>query len=133
MKISDLLSSLFESLLSERRGDWTILPATMALYNKRTVDVVTAGSEWAPRPTTILICTKYEGDKERFCFVSSAGNAYDHYEKDIGRSFEAMHDQTMKSKGMYKLVNIVLLKDGKVEKSANDTGLKVKASLSVFK
>lgn len=133
MKISEILSTLFESLLSERRGDWTILPATMALYNKRTVDLVTAASEWKTRPTTILICTKHESGKERFCFVSSCHDEFDHYEKDIGKSFEAMHDQTMQSKGMYKLVNVVILKDGEILKKANETGVKAKASLSVFK
>ena len=124
---------LFESILSERHGDWVILPATMALYNKRTVDLVTAASEWENRPTTILICTKHEGGKERFCFVSSASDSFDHYVKGIGRSYEAIHDQTMKSKGMYKLVNVVVLKDKEIIKKANETGLKSKASLSVFK
>lgn len=130
MKLSELLS---ESLLNERYGDWTILPATMALYNKRTVDLVTAASEWKNHATTILICTKHDGGKERICFVSSSGDQFDHYEKLIGRSFEAMHDQTMQSKGMYKLVNVTVLKNGEILKKANETGLKVKASLSVFK
>jgi len=119
MKISELLS---ESLLTER-ADWTILPATMALYNKRTVDLVTAASEWKNHATTILICTKHDTNKERFCFVSSSGDQFDHYEKMIGRSFDAQHDQTMKSKGLYKLVNVAVLKNGEILKNANDTGL----------
>jgi hypothetical protein len=130
MKIAELLS---ESFLTER-ADWIILPATMALYNKRTVDLVTAASEWKNHATTILICTKAKGyDKERFCFVSSSGDCFDEYEKRIGNSFEAQHDQTMQSKGLYKLVNVVVLKDGDILKKANETGLKAKASLSVFK
>ena len=99
---------LFESALNERYGDWVILPATMALYNKRTVNLVDAASEWKTHATTILICTKHENNKERFCFVSSSGNQLEQYEKQIGRSFEAMHDQTGKSKGLYKLVNVVV-------------------------
>lgn len=127
------LSELFEELLSERYGDWVILPATMALYNKRIVTLVQAADEWKNRPTTILICTKHENGKERFCFVSSSGDAFDHYEKDIGKTFEAVHDQTGQSKGRYKLVNVVVLKDGEILKQSNDTGVKAKASLSVFK
>lgn len=65
--------------------------------------------------------------------VSSSGNQLEQYEKQIGRSFEAMHDQTGKSKGLYKLVNVVVLKDGEIIGKANETGLKAKASLSVFK
>jgi hypothetical protein len=119
--------------ISERYSphDWTILPATMALYNRRTVDIITAASTWAPRPTTILICKK--AGESRVLFVSSSGDAYDHYVKDIGKSFHAVHDQTQASKGMYKLLNVAVIKDSKIEKSANDEGLKAKASLSVFK
>ena len=127
------LTDLFESTLNERYGDWVILPATMALYNKRTVDLIGAAAEWQPRATTILICTKHENNKDRFCFVSSSGDQFDHYEKMIGHSFEAIHDQTGKSKGVYKLVNVTVIKDSEVVKKANVTGLKVKASLSVFK
>lgn len=130
---------LFEIIMQERRyGDWAILPATMALYNKRTVDLVTAASEWKNSSTTILICSKTErtsaaSTKERICFISSAGDSFEHYKKNIGNSYEAYHDQTMQSKGLYKIVNVVVLKDGEIIKKANDTGLNVKASLSVFK
>lgn len=128
MKIAELL----ESILLERSGDWVILPATMALYNKRVVDIITAASTWDS--ATILICVKREdGGKERFCFVSSASDGFDHYKKDIGRSFETIHDQTGKSKGMYKLVNVAYIKKGEIVKKANEIGLKAKASLSVFK
>ncbi len=113
--------------------DWVILPATMALYNRRTVDIITAASTWAPDATTILICTKSGEGKDRFLFVSSSGDAYNHYDKDIGKSFHAVHDQTQASKGMYKLVNVVVVKDSKIVKKANDTGINAKASLSVFK
>jgi hypothetical protein len=34
---------------------------------------------------------------------------------------------------MYKLVNVVVVKDGEIVKKANEAGLKAKASLSVFK
>ena len=111
--------------------DWHILPATMALYNRRTVDIVTAASTWAPDATTILICKKH--GENRFLFVSSSGDAYAHYDKDIGQSFHAVHDQTQASKGMYKLINVAVVKDGKIVKHANEEGLKAKASLSVFK
>lgn len=127
----DLLLELLELSEHYRQHDWTILPATMTLYNKRTVDIITAASEWAPRPTTILICIKL-GEK-RFLFVSSSGDAFNHYKDDIGKMFHTVHDQTQASKGMYKLVNVAVIKDSKIEKSVNDTGLDAKASLSVFK
>jgi len=121
--------------ISERHnpGDWVILPATMALYNRRTVDIVTAASTWKNHDTTILVCEKDENGKKRFAFVSSSGDAYDDYKKDIGKTFHAVHDQTQASKGMYKLVNVVVLKGGEILKNANDIGLKAKASLCVFK
>lgn len=124
---------LYEILVEGFRGDWAILPSTMALYGRRTVDIVTAASEWKDHDDTILICTKRENGKERFLFVSSSGDVLDHWEKQIGKSFSTYHGQTGQSKGDYKLVNVAVLKDGKILKSANDTGLKARASLSVFK
>jgi len=121
--------------LNERRygvRDWVILPATMALYGRRTVDIITAASEWKDSEDTILVCKKPD-EKNRFAFISSSGNAYDSYVKDIGKEFHGVHDQSGASKGMYKLVNVVVLKNDKIIKSANDEGLKAKASLSVFK
>jgi hypothetical protein len=104
----------------------------MALYNKRTVDIVTAASTWKDHDDTILVCTKPD-EKDRVTFISSSGDGFDHYKKDIGKSFHAIHDQTMKSKGMYKIVNVVVLKGGEIKKKANDIGLDKKASLCVFK
>jgi hypothetical protein len=124
----ELLKELL-NILTEVRSDWSILPATMALYNRRTVDIITAASEWKDHDTTILVCKK----GERTCFVSSSSDSYDYYAKDIGKSFTTMHDQSMVSKGTYKLVNVVVLKGGKILKQANDIGINEKASLSVFK
>jgi hypothetical protein len=119
------------------RDSWSILPATMALYNKRVVDIVTAASCWSPGPETILVCSKSEGsgrsDKVRLLFVASSGDSYDYYLKDIGKSFETHHDQTGVSKGFYKIENVVIIADDKIAKSANAIGLNIKASLSVFK
>lgn len=124
---------LYEIITEGFRGDWAILPATMSLYNKRVVDIVTAASEWKDSEDTILICTKREGTKTRFCFISSSGDELAHWEKEIGKTFSAYHDQTGASKGEYKLVNVAVLKSDKILKSANETGLNAKASLSVFK
>lgn len=51
----NLLLELF-TIVAERYSarDWVILPATMALYNRRTVDIITAASEWKGN-TTILV------------------------------------------------------------------------------
>ena len=124
-------------VISERmRADWVILPATMALYNKRTVNIVDAASEWKEQETTILVCTKGRGNgTDRYAFVSSSGDAFDQYKGKIGHVFSASHDQTGASKGDYRLKNVVVLKDGEIKKKVNDEGTdpKVKASLSVFK
>lgn len=118
------LADLFEAW---GNGGWAILPATMALYNRRTVDLITAASEWDG--STILICKNSEG---RTCFVSSAGG-YDEYAKDVGKTFETYHDQTGKSKGAYTIINVVEIKGKEIVKQVNDKELKAKASLSVFK
>lgn len=127
----NLLLELLEINERYNHADWHILPATMALYNRRTVDIITAASTWAPDATTILICKK--NGESRVLFVSSAGDGFDHYKKDIGKSYHAVHDQSGADKGMYKVLNVAVIKDGKIEKSVNDEGLKAKASLSVFK
>lgn len=131
IRYSDL--EKLEALEEGARGDWAILPATMSLYNKRTVDLKTAASEWQDHPTTILICSKLENGRERYCFVSSWSDAFDHYKPQIGQSFHAVHDQTGQSKGMYKLLNVVVLQHGEILKQANNQGINAKASLSVFK
>ena len=91
-----------------------------------------AASEWKGHDETILVCEKPD-EKNRLTFIASSGDGFEHYKKDIGKSFHAIHDQTMKSKGMYKVVNVVVLKDGEIKKKANEIGLNKKASLAVFK
>ena len=107
-------------------GDWAILPATMALYGKKVVDIQTAASEWDS--CTIYVCSK-EG-RNRPLFVSSAGTMSG---IKIGESYSTYHDQTGVSKGNYTVLNIVEFKDGEIVNSANDVGLTGKASLAVFK
>ena len=123
MKLNELLNEGF-------KGDWAILPATMDLYGKRTVDIVTAASSW--EDTVILVC---KNEKDRTCFVSSAGgmSSYKHYKDDIGKTFLAYHDQTGGSKGYYTVKNVVRIKDGEIKDQVNDAGIKEKASLAVFK
>lgn len=121
MKLNDLLN--------EKSSEWVILPATMALYGKRVVDILTAASEW--KSSTIYVCSKTESSgKERILFVSSAGGGVG---AKVGESYDAVHDQTRASKGRYKVLNIVHIKDGKIVSKENDVGIAAKASLSVFK
>jgi hypothetical protein len=116
------------------RGDWAILPATMSLYGKRVVDLITAASTWSNHDTTILVCKKTEADgRERFAFVSSGHDDFDHYSAKIGKSYSTYHDQTGQDKGRYTIVNVVVLKNNQIVKHVNDVGLRVKASLAVFK
>lgn len=111
-------------------GDWAILPATMELYGKRTVDIIKAASEWDE--ATILVCKNEQG---RICFVSSAGGekSYDYHKGEVGKSFSTHHDQTGASKGDYTVLNVVWVKGDDIVKKVNDEGLKTKASLAVFK
>lgn len=136
MRYKDLMESAAtpEAPIEEAFRGWAILPATMALYNKRVVDIKTAASTWDDTPTTILVCSKEEMDgRKRFCFVSSASDAYDHYAPKIGQGFDTYHDQTGAQKGTYVLMNVVVIHNGEIIKKANDTGINAKASLSVFK
>lgn len=123
VKVSELL---FEGY----NGDWAILPATMELYNRRTVDIITAASTWDE--SVILVC---ENEQGRICFVSSAGgkSTYDYYKDDIGKSYSTYHDQTGASKGRYKIKNVVHIKNGEIVDKVNDEGINKKASLAVFK
>lgn len=110
---------------------WSILPATMALYNKRTVDIKTANSTWGEG--TVLVCeVTGSNGKDRLAFVHSAGH-YDNYVSYVGKLYAAHHDQTGASKGYYKVVNVVGFKNNEIENKVNDIGLNVKASLAVFK
>lgn len=123
MKLSELLNE------NRREHAWTILPATMALYGKKVVDIITAASEWDE--STIYVCSKIESSgKERILFVSSAGGGVG---AKVGESYDTIHDQTGASKGRYKVLNIVHIKDGKIVSKENDVGINAKASLSVFK
>jgi hypothetical protein len=125
---------LLESRIDEAMNGWAILPATMALYDRRTVDIITAASEWSPGPETILVCSKEERTgKRRMLFIASSGDAYSHYVNNIGKEFDTYHDQTGASKGRYRIDNVVVIKDDRVDKHANEIGMKEKASLSVFK
>lgn len=121
MKLSEILNEGF-------KGDWAILPATMTLYDKRTVDIIRAASEWTE--CTILVC---HNEDDRICFVSSAGDAYKYYAGDVGKSYSTHHDQTGVSKGRYTIKNVVHFFDGEIKNKVNEVGLKEKASLSVFK
>lgn len=117
--------------MSRYRNSWAILPATMSLYNKRTVDLKTANSTWGDG--SILIC-EVDGSngKTRLAFVHSAGG-FDGYVSYVGKSYAAHHDQTMASKGMYKVVNVVGFENNEIVNKVNDIGLNAKASLAVFK
>lgn len=123
MKVNELL---FEGY----KGDWAILPATMELYNKRTVDIITAASTWDD--AAILVC---KNEKDRTCFVSSADgtSSFKYYKGEVGKSFSTYHDQTGGSKGRYTVKNVVHIKNGEIVDKVNDEGIKEKASLAVFK
>lgn len=110
------------------RNGWAILPATMDLYGKRTVDLKTAASEWKTGEETILICQK--SGETRFLFLASSGGP-DGW--SVGETRECFHDQKQTSKGMYTVMNVVGFTDGEITYTANDIGLNARASVAVFK
>ena len=112
---------------------WAILPATVALYGKKVVDITTAASEWATAksPTTILVCHKSENGRDRMLFLSSSGDCRSQYK--VGQSSETYHDQTGASKGIYTILNIVVFQGGEIIYKANEQGMTGKASVAVFK
>lgn len=112
-------------------NEWFILPSTMSLYKKRTVDLTTANSHWSDG--CILVCktSVYRGE-DRFAFVHASG-AFEQHENAVGKTFTAYHDQTGVLKGPYKVLNVVSFKDKQIESQVNDIGLAVKASLAVLK
>lgn len=116
------------SELDESYGrGWAILPATMVLYNKRTVDIITAASTWDD--SVIYVCGKEENGKNRILFLASSGDLG----FKVGTSSETYHDQTGASKGVYTVLNIVHIVDGQIVSKENNIGLDKKASLAVFK
>lgn len=121
--------------LAEARGyprGWAILPATMALYGKKVVDIYTAASEWTSdkHKQTILVCHKNENGRDRMLFIASYGDGSSY---KVGESSETYHDQTLASKGVYTILNVVVFQGGEIISKANDVGLNAKASLAVFK
>jgi hypothetical protein len=112
---------------------WSILPATVALYGKKVVDIYTAASEWKSEKyhETILVCSKNENGRERMLFIASSGDGRAYYK--VGMSSETYHDQTGASKGTYTIENIVVFLDGEIIHKDNEKGLTGKASVAVFK
>lgn len=123
-----------EGSLEEAYGrGWAILPATVALYGKKVVDIKTAASEWASdtSATTILVCHKNENGRDRMLFLASSGDCRSQYK--VGQSSETFHDQTGASKGVYTILNIVVFQGGEPIYKANEQGMTGKASVAVFK
>lgn len=110
-------------------NSWAILPATMALWNKRKITVAECGSVW--NEGTVLVCHNPEG---RICFIhGSAGD----YGVKIGERHRCHHDQTGVDKGLYQIINILQwTKDSTgnvVITSELPYDPNTKASLAVFK
>jgi len=118
---SELSESYYDS------NSWTILPATMALYGKRTMPLVNAADHWGRG--TVYICKK--SGEDRFLFVVSSGKLGD-YSK-VGSVHPAYHDQSRAYKGDYHVLNIVEINDGQIVDKVNDIGLNAKGSVAVFK
>lgn len=137
--ITSALSVMGESVqeseqLEERSGyssgrSWALLPATMALYNRRTVDIITAASTWMPGRETIYVCSKMENGRKRLLFAASAGEPF----YKVGETYSVYHDQTQAYKGEYTIENVVVIENNEIVSKVNDIGLKEKCSVAVFK
>lgn len=112
------------------RNSWAILPATMELFSKRKITVAECAAVWDEG--TIYVCTN---EMDRICFIQSCGVDITNKEP-IGSYHETHHDQTLVSKGTYKIINYVEYRKvgDKVElKSDLPFHPSTKASLAVFK
>lgn len=112
----------------QRFNSWAILPASMALWNKRRVTIADCATEWDSG--TLLVC---RNDQGRICFIHGAQGDYG---VKVGDRHLTHHDQTLASKGMYEIVNIVHWKKAsdKIDiKSVLPYDINTKASLAVFK
>lgn len=117
-------------MMNRLRHSWAILPATMCLFSKRKITVAECVSVWDEG--TIYVC---ENDEGRICFVQSCGVDIQNKEP-IGSYHQTHHDQTLVSKGTYKIVNYVEYRKVGTEvvlKSDLPFNPATKASLSVFK
>jgi hypothetical protein len=126
--VDDDMDELDEASWDRMSRGWIILPATMELYGKRVVTLPEAISEWGSG--TVYICGKEENGRNRILFVVSAGGGVG---AKVGETYEAFHDQTHASKGMYTVLNIAQFKDNEMVHSENNVGLNTKASVAVFK
>ena len=113
------------------RHSWAILPATMELWGKKKITIAECTSVW--NEGTIYVC---ENEQGRICFVSSAGVDIQGKEP-IGSRHATHHDQTLASKGFYKIINYVEYRkqpDGSISYKCDlPFDLTHKASLAVFK
>lgn len=133
LKGKKVAEDVADSLEEAYGRGWAILPATVALYGKKVVDIKTAASEWASdsHPTTILVCSKHQDGRNRMLFLSSSGDCRTQYK--VGQASETYHDQTGASKGVYTVENVVVFQGGEIVYQANNKGLTGKASVAVFK
>jgi len=100
----------------------------MALWNKRRVSLADCATVWDSG--TLLVCRNEQG---RICFIHGSQGDYG---VKIGDRHLAHHDQTLVSKGMYDIVNIVHWKkngDNIDVDSVVPYDINTKASLAVFK
>ena len=68
------------------------------------------------------------GDK-KIRYVVSSGDMGD----PVGTFFDAHHDQTRKNLGYHTIVNNIRLKDGKLDRTDNNIGVKTKHPMYVYK
>lgn len=123
MKVNFNVLEEGKQLLEWPTNSWAILPATMELYGRRTIDIKGAVGEWGDG--TILVC---KNEQDRICFLYTSGDGY-----PVGTKHKTHHDQTGASKGVYTVLNNVTFDKNEIVKKDNDVGLNVKASLAVFK
>jgi hypothetical protein len=103
----------------------------MELWGKKKITVAECVSVWDEG--TVYVC---ENEQGRICFVQSCGVDIQGKEP-IGSRHATHHDQTLVSKGFYKIINYVEYRkqaDGTVAlKSDLPFDRNLKASLAVFK
>lgn len=112
-----------------RSNSVSLLPATQVLFKARTISLARLKEIWDSNTVYVL----RNADTEKLVFAASCGRLWDTAKFAIGMQHPVHHDQTHAFRGVFRIENIVDVKDGLVVSADNDVGLNVKAPVWVFK
>jgi hypothetical protein len=112
-----------------RRDSVALLPATQCLFNARTINLGRLNEVW----NTNCVYVLRNCDTEKLVFAASCGRLWNSAKFAVGTQHSVHHDQTQAFRGVFRIENIIDIKDGEIVKAENDVGVASKAPLWVFK